>query len=176
MIKKIALVLLLLIAGVLVFAATRPDTFTVQRSTTISAPPAKIFAIIEDFHQWSAWSPWDKRDPEMKRTYSGSERGAGAIYAWEGNSDVGKGNMEIIEVVPNEKMIEKLKFMEPFASESTVTFTLTPKGQQTEITWTMRGDNEFIGKLVGIFMNMDTMVGKDFETGLANLKALAEKG
>lgn len=175
MVKKIALVLLLLIAGVLAYAATRPDTFHVERSATVSAPPAKIFAIIEDFKQWSAWSPWDKLDPNMKRTYSGAERGVGAIYAWEGNSDVGKGSMEITEAVPNEKMVEKLKFLEPFASQSTVTFTLTAKGQETEIKWAMDGDNEFMGKLMGIFMDMDTMIGKDFEAGLANLKALAEK-
>ncbi len=176
MAKKIALVLLLLIAGALVYAATRPTTFSVERSTTINAPPQKIFAIIEDFKQWSAWSPWDKMDPDMKRTYSGSERGLGAIYAWEGNSDVGKGRMEIIEAVPNELVVERLKFLEPFESESTVTFTLTAKGQQTEVKWAMSGENEFMAKLVGIFLDMDALVGKDFEAGLAKLKALAEQG
>ncbi|MCB9729397.1 MAG: SRPBCC family protein [Deltaproteobacteria bacterium] len=176
MVKKIAIVLVVLIAGLLAFAATRPDTFHVERSTLVKAPPEKIFAILEDFHNWGEWSPWDKLDPTMTKSYSGAERGQGAVYSWSGNDDVGKGTMEIIESKPNSKLVEKLHFIEPWESVNTVTFTLTPKGQETEVTWAMDGDSPYMMKLMGIFTDMDEMVGKDFVEGLANLKALAEKG
>jgi uncharacterized protein YndB with AHSA1/START domain len=176
MVKKIAIVLVLLIGGLLAFAATRPDTFHVERTATMKAPPEKIFAVLEDFHQWSAWSPWDKLDPKMTRSHSGAERGVGAIYEWQGNKDVGKGKMELVEATPNTKIVQKLTFIEPWEAQNTVTFTITAKGAETDVTWAMDGDNEFIGKLMGIFMDMDGMIGKDFEAGLANLKALVEKG
>ena len=175
MLKKILLVLLLAIVGVLIYAATKPDSFQVQRKATIAAPPEKVFALIDDFHRWSEWSPWEKLDPAMKRTFSGATSGPGAAYAWEGNSDVGKGRMEIVESSAPGKLSIKLDFVEPFASSNVAEFVLTPKDGGTEVTWTMRGPSPYISKLMDTFMSMDTMIGRDFETGLANMKAAAER-
>jgi uncharacterized protein YndB with AHSA1/START domain len=175
MLKKIALVIVVLIAAVLVYAATRPDSFSVQRSVTIQAPPEKVFAQINDFHAWQAWSPWEKRDPAMQRTYSGATAGQGAVYAWKGNSQVGAGRMEIIESVPSSKVGIKLDFIEPFEGHNMADFTLQPAGGATQVTWVMHGPSPFISKLMGVFVSMDSMIGKDFEAGLANLKAAAEK-
>lgn len=163
------------VVGVLGYAATRPDTFRVERSTTIQAPPAKAYAQVEDFHKWTAWSPWEKLDPNLKRTYSGAESGKGAVYEWAGDGNVGKGRMEILETAAPTKIFIKLNFTEPFKAENGTLFTFTPEGGATKVTWTMDGRNEYIGKVMSVFMDMDKMVGKDFETGLANLKALAEK-
>ncbi len=163
------------VVGVLGYAATRPDTFHVQRSISIEAPAAKVFPHVNDFHKWTAWSPWEKLDPNLKRTYSGAESGKGAVYAWAGNSDVGKGRMEILEAAAPAKIDIKLNFTEPFEEETSTVFTFAPEGKATTVTWTMDGRNQFIGKLMSVFMDMDKMVGKDFETGLANLKTLAEQ-
>ena len=175
MIKKIAIVIVLLIAGVLIFAATKPDTFRVQRSAGIKAPPEKVFAILNDFQKWGSWSPWEKKDPAMKRTWGAVTSGKGAKYAWEGNSDVGKGSMEIAESSPSSRLTIKLDFIEPFEGHNIVDFTLEPKGDSTSVTWTMHGPMPFISKVISVFCNMDSMVGKDFEAGLATLKAVAEK-
>jgi len=175
MIKKIAIVIVLLIAGVLIFAATKPDTFRVQRSAGIKAPPEKVFAILNDFQKWGSWSPWEKKDPAMKRTWGAVTSGKGAKYAWEGNSDVGKGSMEIAESSPSSRLTIKLDFIEPFEGHNIVDFTLEPKGDATNVTWTMHGPMPFISKVISVFCNMDSMIGKDFEAGLANLKAVAEK-
>jgi uncharacterized protein YndB with AHSA1/START domain len=175
MLKIIAIVIVVAIAGVLGFAATKPDTFTVQRATTIKAPPDKIFALINDFRRWNAWSPWDKKDPMMKRTYLNAMSGKGAVYAWDGNKDVGQGSMEIIDSVPPSKIALKLDFVKPFEGHNTVEFTLDSKGDATSVTWVMKGPTPFIGKIIHVFINMDKMVGGDFEEGLANLKASAEK-
>ena len=175
MIKKIAIVIVLLIAGVLIFAATKPDTFRVQRSAGIKAPPEKVFAILNDFQKWGSWSPWEKKDPAMKRTWGAVTSGKGAKYAWEGNSDVGKGSMEIAESSPSSRLTIKLDFIEPFEGHNIVDFTLEPKGDSTNVTWTMHGPMPFISKVISVFCNMDSMIGKDFEAGLANLKAVAEK-
>ncbi len=174
MIKTISLVVVVLIAAVLIFAATRPDTFRVQRATSIKAPPEKIAAVLSDFHVWQAWSPWEKMDPAMKRSYSGAAKGKGAVYAWEGNKDVGQGRMEITETTPTRVAMD-LDFVKPFAAHNKVVFTLSPQGDATEVSWDMQGPLPYVAKLVHVFLDMDGMVGKQFETGLANLKAVAEK-
>jgi uncharacterized protein YndB with AHSA1/START domain len=175
MIKKIAIVIVVLIAGILLYATTRPDSFQVQRSAAIKAPPEKIFPLINDFKRWEAWSPWEKKDPAMKRTFSTTTSGKGASYGWEGNKEVGKGRMEITESAPSSAVALKLEFHEPFESQSAVRFTLEPKGDLTQVTWTMNGPMPYISKVFTIFCDMDAMIGKDYETGLANLKAAAEK-
>jgi uncharacterized protein YndB with AHSA1/START domain len=175
MVKKVALIVLVLIAALLAYAATKPDTFSVQRTASIKAPPEKIYPLISDFHSWSAWSPWEKLDPAMKKTHSGPTSGKGAIYEWEGNSDVGKGRMEITEATPPSKVGIKLDFREPFEAHNVTEFTLQPKGDSTTVVWAMHGPNQYLGKVMSVFVSMDRMIGKDFETGLANLKTLAEK-
>jgi uncharacterized protein YndB with AHSA1/START domain len=173
--KTIAIVVVALLAAVLIFAATRPDTFRVQRTTSIKAPPEKIFPLITDLHSWGAWSPWEKMDPAMKRTYSGAASGKGAVYAWEGNNKVGEGRMEIADTSPPSKVTIKLGFVKPIEGRNTAEFTLDPKGEFTNVTWAMYGPAAYIAKVIGIFVSMDSMIGKDFETGLANLKTIAEK-
>ncbi|MGH8622294.1 MAG: SRPBCC family protein [Burkholderiales bacterium] len=175
MIKKIAIAIVVLIAGVLIFAATKPDTFRVQRAAGIKAPPEKVFALINDFKRWDAWSPWEKKDPAMKRSWGAVTSGKGATYAWEGNSEVGQGNMEIVESVPSNKVALKLDFVKPFEAHNIVVFTLEPKGGTTNVSWAMEGPVPYFAKIIHVFINMDSMVGKDFEAGLASLKALAEK-
>ena len=175
MLKKIAIVVFVLIAALLIFAASRPDTFRVERSARIQAPPEEIFGLLEDFRRWPAWSPWEKLDPAMKRTLSGAERGRGAVYAWEGNDDVGKGRMEIVESNPPSRLVIKLDFLEPFEAHNTTEFTLRANDGATDLNWAMSGPNLFITKLFGLFVSMDEMIGKDFEQGLANLKAVAER-
>lgn len=175
MLKIIAILVGLLVLGVLIFAATKPDTFRVQRSAIIKAPPEKIFALINDFNAWPTWSPWEKKDPAMKRTLGATATGKGATYAWEGNKEVGQGRMEITEAVPSSKVALKLDFLKPFEAHNTVGFTLEPKGESTNVVWAMQGPTPYFVKIVHVFMDMDKMVGKDFEAGLANLKAVAEK-
>lgn len=175
MFKKIALVIVGLIAAVLLYATTRPDSFSVQRSATIKAPPEKVFALVNDFHNWPAWSPWEKLDPAMQRTHSGAAAGKGAVYAWLGNGDVGEGRMEIVESEPSSKVGIKLDFIKPFESSNTTLFTLQPQGDSTQVTWLMQGPAPYITKLMTVFVSMDAMIGKDFEAGLANMKANAEK-
>ena len=174
MIKKIAIAVVVLLAALLIYAATQPDTFRIQRATSIKAPPEKIFAVLNDFMRWEAWSPWEKKDLAMKRTFSAVTSGKGAVYAWEGNSDVGQGRMEIAESVAPSKVAIKLDFVKPFETHNMVEFTLEPKGDSTNVTWAMQGPMPYISKLITVFVNMDSMVGKDFEAGLANLKAVAE--
>ena len=175
MFKTIGIVVVVLIAAILIYAANQPDNFRVQRSTTIKAPPEKIFPLITDLHSWGSWSPWEKMDPAMKRTYSGAASGKGAAYAWEGNSKVGEGRMEITEASPPSKVSIKLDFLKPFEAHNTAEFTLEPKGDSTNVTWAMYGPSAYVAKVMGVFVSMDSMIGKDFEAGLANLKAAAEK-
>ena len=175
MFKVIAIVIVVAIAGVLAYATTRPDSFSVQRSTTIKAPPEKVFALINDFHSWPAWSPWEKLDPAMQRTHGGAAQGKGATYAWLGNSKVGEGRMEILESTPSSKVSIKLDFIKPFEAHNTADFTLQPQGDSTQVTWVMHGPAPYVTKLMGVFVSMDKMIGKDFEAGLANMKASAEK-
>jgi len=175
MLKIAAGSVVLLVAAVLAFAATRPDSFSVRRAASIQAPPEKIFPLINDFGRWSAWSPYEKKDPAMKRSFSGPAAGKGAVYAWEGNGEVGQGRMEIADAVAPSRVTLKLDFVKPFEAHNKVDFTLEPKGGATEVTWAMDGPMPFISKVVTLFVDMDRMVGGDFEAGLANLKAIAEK-
>lgn len=175
MFKIIGLIVALVIAGVLILAATRPDTFRVQRATTIQAPPQKVFEFINDFDRWSVWSPWEKKDPAMKRTFGAATSGKGATYAWEGNKDVGQGSMEIAASAPPSRVAIKLDFVKPFEAHNMVEFTLEPKGEATAVTWSMQGHTPYFAKIIHLFFDMDSMVGKDFEAGLASLKAAAEK-
>ena len=175
MIKTIAIVAVLLIATVLIFAAFRPDQFRVQRATTVKAPPEKIFPLINDFKRWSAWSPYEKKDPGMQRTYGGAPEGRGATYAWDGDGNVGQGRMEITDAAAPSQVAISLDFTRPFEAHNRVVFSMVPKGEATEVVWDMQGPANYVSKLLGIFINMDRMVGADFEAGLANLKALAEK-
>jgi uncharacterized protein YndB with AHSA1/START domain len=173
-IAVIAVVLAIAIAVVLILAATKPDTFIVQRAATMKAPPQTIFALINDFHQWGTWSPWEHKDPAMRRTYSGTESGKGAVYAWDGNRNVGSGRMEILEASAPSKIVIKLDFLSPFEAHNTAEFTMLPQGGATNLTWRMYGPAPFMARIMHVFINMDRMVGKDFETGLSNLKQAAE--
>ena len=175
MLKIILIAVVVLIVGVLGFAATKPDTFSVQRSTSIKAPPKKIFAVINDFHRWPDWSPWEKLDPTMKRTQSGAASGKGAIYEWDGNSKAGAGRMEIIESTPASKLGIQLDFIKPFEGHNIAEFSLAPEADATRVNWVMHGPTPFVSKVMQVFVSMDTLIGKDFEEGLANLKALTEK-
>jgi hypothetical protein len=171
----IAAVLAIAIAAILILAASKPNTFSVERAISVKAPPEKIFPLINDFHQWVSWSPYENKDPAMKRSYSGAESGKGAVYGWEGNSNVGSGRMEILETSAPSKILIKLDFFKPFEGHNTAEFTMLPQGDATNLNWVMRGPAPFISKLMQVFMNLDHMIGKDFEVGLANLKRLTEK-
>jgi hypothetical protein len=172
--KRILAALAVLFLAMLGYAATRPPTFRIERSLVVNAPPAAIAPLITDFHRWPEWSPYENRDRKMKRTYGGSPSGAHAVYEWSGNSAVGAGRMEISDVSP-EKVTIVLDFSKPFQAHNTAEFLLQPKGDSTEVTWAMAGSNSFMAKLTSLFFNMDQLVGKDFETGLAKLKAVVEK-
>ena len=173
--KTILIVLVVVIVAILALAATKPDEFRVQRQTTIKAPPEKIFNVLNDFHQFGAWSPWEKLDPAMKRTLSGAEKGKGATYAWVGNSQAGEGRMEILESTPSSKIVVKLDFIKPFEGHNQTEYLLQPKGDSTTLIWSMSGPTPFVSKIMQVFVSMDSLIGKDFEEGLANLKALTEK-
>ena len=179
MLKKILLaaagLLAVAIVGVLIAASTQPDVFRLQRSVSIAAPPEKIFPLINDFRSFGSWSPFEKLDPAMKRTFTGAPTGKSAAYAWEGNSQAGIGRMEITESTPPSRIAINLDFTKPFEAHNIVEFTLEPRGGATIVTWAMRGPTPFLGKVMHVFINFDRMVGADFETGLANLKALAER-
>jgi len=171
----IAVILAIAIAAVLILAATKPTTLRVQRSVSINAPPERIFSLISDFHQWVTWSPYEQKDPAMKRTYSGAERGRGAVYAWDGDKNVGSGRMEILDVSAPSKIVIKLDFFKPFEGHNTAEFTMLPQGDGTHVTWLMHGPANFMSRLIQVFMNLDNLIGKDFEAGLANLKTITEK-
>ena len=173
MFRKIVIVVGVLLAALLLFAATRPDTFNIERTASIKAPPEKIFPLIEDFHRWGAWSPYEKLDPTMQRTYSGPASGVGAVYEWQGSSAAGAGRMEITQSSPS-LIVIKLDFTKPMKSSNTVEYTLVPNGDTTTVTWAMHGASPFISRLMQVFFNMDKLVGKDLETGLATLKSVAE--
>ncbi|AOP33099.1 polyketide cyclase [Leptospira tipperaryensis] len=166
--------LIVVIVILLVVAATKPDDFRYQRSISIQAPPEKVFPLISDFHTWAQWSPWEKIDPSMKKTYSGPTNGVGTTYEWEGNKDIGKGRMEITEANSPSKIIIKLDFLAPFEAHNMAEFTLAKNGDTTQVTWVMYGKNLFFSKVISIFLNMDAMIGKQFETGLENLKRIGE--
>ena len=171
----VVVVLIVAVAAVVAYASTRPDTFRVQRSARIKAPADKIFPLINDYRNWPQWSPYENRDPDMKRTFSGAASGKGAKYAWEGNRNVGSGAMEIIDTAPPNKILIKLDFMKPFEAHNIAEFTLEPRGDATNVTWAMHGPVPLIGKVMHMVMDMDKMVGNDFAAGLEKMKAAAEK-
>ena len=181
MFKKIAMavvaVVLVALVGTLAAASMQPEDFAIRRSTQIKGTAAKVEALITDFHSWDGWSPWNKLDPAMKKTYSGAATGVGAIYEWVGNSDVGKGRMTITAVEPGKSVTIKLEFIEPFAVTNTTVFALAESGDSTSVEWSMSGKNsDLMSKAVGMLMDMDKTVGGDFEKGLSALKGMAEQG
>jgi hypothetical protein len=170
----IGVVVVVAIAGILLYAATKPDSFRVQRVVLINAPSDKVFPLINDIKAWTVWSPYEKKDPAMKRTYGAVTAGKGATYAWEGDKNVGQGSMEIVESGPR-KILLKLDFLKPFEAHNMGEFLLEPKGDSTSVTWATYGPSPYMSKVIGTFMNIDDMIGRDFEKGLADLKAAAEK-
>jgi len=172
--KKILLALAVLIILLVVIIAMQPADFRVTRSATIGAPAPAVFAQVNDFHKWNAWSPWAKLDPAAKNSFDGPSSGTGAKFGWSGNDQIGEGHMEIIESHPSDLIRIKLDFIRPMEGTSTTEFALKPQGDQTAVTWTMTGRHNFIGKAFCLFMNIDKMVGGDFEKGLASMKSIAE--
>ena len=175
MLKTVLLIVVAAIALLLIYAATRPDTFAVERSTTIAAPADQLFPLINDMRQFNRWNPYARKDPAMKVGYSGPVAGPGAVFDFHGNKEVGRGRISITGATAPSSVTLQLDMWEPFEGHNTVNFTLVPDGAGTRVTWAMHGPSVFITKLMGIFFNMDQMIGKDFEVGLANLKTLAEK-
>jgi uncharacterized protein YndB with AHSA1/START domain len=174
MLKIILIALAVVIIVFVIVIAMQPSEFRVARSTTISAPPSAVFAQVNDFHKWKAWNPWGKIDPAMKETYEGAPAGAGAVHTWAGDKEVGEGRMTITESRPNDLIRIKLEFFKPFRATNTAEFTFKPEGNQTGVTWNMTGDNNFMAKAVHLFMNMDKMIGGQFEKGLASMKSEVE--
>lgn len=169
------LIIAIIVIAILAIAAMRPNEFSLVRSADFAASPDKIFAQLNDFKNWANWSPWEAMDPNLQRNYSGAASGKGAKYAWVGNKKVGEGNMEITRSVPDTSIELNLNFLKPFKASNVTEFTLVPKGDTTKLIWEMRGPSPFMMKIMHLFMNMDKMVGKDFERGLANLKSVVEK-
>jgi carbon monoxide dehydrogenase subunit G len=172
--RKILIAVAALLLLFLVYVASRPSTYAVERSVAVSAPPAVVFSQVVDFGRWEAWSPWSKLDPNQKTTMTGTPGAVGSRWEWSGNKDVGKGRMTITEARPGERIGIDLEFVEPFASRADTSFALAPEGSGTQVTWTMAGKLGFVEKAMGVFMSMDAMIGKDFEKGLAQLKAVSE--
>lgn len=181
MAKKIALAVaatvVVALAGLFTAASFQPDAFTVTRATDIKAAPERAQALVADLHAWEKWSPWDKLDPALKRTYSGAAAGVGSVYEWSGNSDVGKGRMTITAVEPGKRVAIKLEFMEPMPSVAEIVFSFSASGGSTRVEWTMNGKNDgIVAKTFSLVADMDKTIGADFEKGLASLKGIAEKG
>jgi hypothetical protein len=174
MVLKIALVVAVIVVVLVVVVATRPSEFRIARTASISAPAPAVFAQVNDFRSWAAWNPWATLDPAMQQTYEGALAGAGAIYAWSGNKQVGAGRMTIAESRPSERIGIKMEFLKPFAATSYAEFTFKPEGDQTVVTWSMAGDNNFMAKALHLFMNMDRMIGGQFDKGLARMKSVVE--
>ncbi len=175
MLKLIIIAIIIVIAAILIYAASRPNKFRIERTTLMAASPEAIFAQINSFHAWEAWSPWEKIDPAVKRTYSGADAGVGAKYGWAGNKELGVGSMEIIESKPHTFIKLDIDFRAPFAAHNTIEFTLEPQGSSTKVTHAMYGPSPFIAKLFGLIMNMDNMVGTKFEEGFAAIKLIVEQ-
>jgi hypothetical protein len=174
MLKKILIGAVVVLAFVATFVATRPASFRVERSATMTAPAEVVFPLVNDFHNWGRWSPWAKMDPNQKLTLEGAVSGKGAIYSWAGNGKVGQGRMTLVDSTPNERVGIKLEFFKPWAGTNAVDFTLEPAGNEVKVTWGMTGHNNLMGKAISVFMSMDSMMGKDFERGLAAMKLAAE--
>lgn len=175
MLKKILIGLLVVVGGFFGFAAMQPDTYTVTRKIQIDAPPGVVFGHLNDLKKFGEWNPWDRMDPTMKKTYGGKESGVGSTYAWEGNDKVGKGKMTITASEPDKKVAIDLEFIEPMSSKADTAFTVDGSAAPVTVAWTMKGHNNLMSKAVGVFMNMDKMLGAQFDEGLGNLKTLAEK-
>jgi hypothetical protein len=173
-IKRSFISLAAIVAGFVGVVAMRPDTFKVERTAAMAAPASVVFAQVNDFHNWGAWSPWEKLDPDMKRAFEGPRAGAGSSYSWDGSDAVGAGRMTILESRPDELVRLKLEFFRPMEDVCTTDFAFKPEGNRTGVTWIMSGKHTFISKVICMFMNMDTMIGGDFERGLAQLKAKSE--
>ncbi len=171
----VLLIVLAIVAALLIYGALSPADFSVVRATDFNATAAKVFENINDFHKWSAWSPWEKMDPNLQRSFSGTSSGVGAKYAWVGNKKVGEGNMEITQSDANRSMQLDLHFLKPFQADNVTEFTLAPNGNKTNLKWEMRGKRPFMFRVMGLFMSMDKIVGGDFEKGLANLREIVEK-
>ena len=171
----IVLIVAAIIVGLLIYAATRPNFFRVERTARINATPDRIFPHIENFREWANWSPYEKLDPAMRKTHSGPASGKGAVYEWSGNNKAGQGRMEIIEFAPPSDLAVDLRFERPFRARNVARFILRPASGATDVTWAMEGQHTYMTKLMGVFMSMDRLVGKDFETGLSNLKTIAER-
>ena len=174
MVKIILIILAIAVAGILLYAATRPDTFSVQRTASIKAPPERIFPLIDHLRSGEQWSPYYRKDPAMQGTYSGPEHGVGATFDFAGNKDVGSGRVSITGSVPPGKVTMRLQMFKPFAADNVVEFTLVPHGDTTDVTWAMQGRQPYVAKLMSLFFDMDNMVGTDFAAGLASLKAIVE--
>lgn len=174
MLKKILIGIAAVIVLFVIIVAVQPAQYRVTRTATIPAAPAVVFEHVNDLHKWEAWSPWEKLDPAMKRTFEGPQSGTGASYSWVGNKQVGEGKMSITESKANELVRLKLEFIKPFASTAMTDFTFKPEGEQTTVTWSMSGEKNFMSKAFCLFMNMDKMVGGDFEKGLAGLKSVVQ--
>jgi len=177
MLKALVLIAVVIVAAVgvvLALAMTKPDQFHVERRAAIQAPPERIVGLIDDLQAWAAWSPYEKKDPAMQRTFSGAGRGKGAIYQWSGNGNVGSGRMEIVETSPS-KVVIKLDMFTPFEGHNVAEFTLVPNGAATDVPWAMHGPAPLLTKVMQVFLNMDRLIGDDFAAGLANLKTVAEK-
>jgi uncharacterized protein YndB with AHSA1/START domain len=175
MLKKVLLALVALIVVLVGVVATRPSELRVERSVQVEAPPAVVYARIDDLQKFPSWSPWERLDPAMKKSFAGTPGTVGQKYTWEGNDDVGKGEMTLAEAVPNDHVVYAIHFLAPFEAEATATITLKPEGSGAKVTWSHNGKNNFGAKAAGMFMNMDEMLGKDFAEGLSNLKKLAEE-
>jgi len=170
-----AIVVAVAVIVLLAYAATRPDTFRVVRSASIHAPPDRIFLLLEDLRRFTSWSPWEKRDPDMTRTFPGPANGKGAVYKSDGDRNVGQGRMEVVDASPPSRLVLKLDFVRPFPTHNIVHFALEPHGDDTTVIWSMQRRVPYLAKFLHLFVGMDRMVGGDFETGLANLKSAAER-
>lgn len=174
MFKKVALALAVVLGVLILVVATRPSTFRVERSLTMAATAELPFGVVNDFHQWHHWSPWDALDPKMEKSFSGAYAGPGGVYSWSGNDQVGKGKMTNLEAKPYESVRIRLEFLEPWPSTATTTFLFEPAPEGVTVRWVMEGENDFMGKAMSLLMDMDAMIGRDFEKGLASMKALVE--
>lgn len=179
MLKKIAtvgaLIVFVPLVGLFGVAATKPDSFRVERSVTVQAPAEAIYPLVSDFRQWQGWSPFEKLDPQMKKTFSGAEAGKGAVYGWSGTGNAGAGRMEILEATAPSRLAIQLDFTAPFEASNTAEFTFASEGAATKVTWAMSGRSNMVSKVMDVLFGMDKMIGQDFESGLASLKAIAEK-
>ncbi len=174
MLKTVGIILLVLVGALLLMASREPDAFAIERSIVVSAPPVAIYPVIADLRQWSTWSPYEKLDPQMKKVFNGTPGAAGASYYWSGNAKAGEGTITVRELMPPSKITMQLDMLKPIEGHNVVEFNLETTDGGTRVTWAMRGANSFLSKIVGVFMNMDTMIGKDFEDGLSSLKTQVE--